>query len=85
MSRVSEEAIRKIVREAARDGWSPKIVFTVQDMDRGRNVRTEVTTDYANENVTITFGNAMTLTLNPEDAEDLSGAINEVLRFLERY
>ena len=85
MSRVSKEVIRKIVREAARDGWSPKIVFTAQDMDRGRNVRVEVTTDYLNENVKITLGNAMTLTLSPEDAEDLSGAINEVLRFLERY
>ena len=85
MSRVSKEVIRKIVREAARDGWSPKIVFTAQDMDRGRNVRTEVTTDYLNENVAIKFGNAMTLTLSPEDAEFLSGAIDEVLRFLERY
>ena len=84
MSRVSEEAIRKIVREA-REELAPRIRFAVQDMDRGRNVRVEVTTDYLNENVKITLGNAMTLTLSPEDAEDLSGAINEVLRFLERY
>ena len=84
MSTVSKEAIRKIVREA-REELAPRIRFTVQDMDRGRNVRVEVTTDYLNENVKITLGNAMTLTLNPEDAEDLSGAIKEVLRFLERY
>ena len=84
MSRVSEEAIRKIVREA-REELAPRIRFAVQDMDRGRNVRVEVTTDYLNENVKITLGNAMTLTLNPRDADELSGVIKEVLRFLERY